>query len=119
MADPWAEHEGFRGPNTNVVKPGRIHYDTFVVFRPYYLCGACKKVMAQDDFQHPEDDDYVCPHVRRAALEKVMDKIIAGTAQKFSMDQLVMESGVVQVTLVWADVDRPKEEGGWSRPSHM
>lgn len=96
-----------------------MHHDTFVTYRPAHLCTFCKKITAKEDFEAPENDDYLCPHVRRTALEDVMNKVSQGEAVNLGMETTTLMSGLVQVTMTWADVDAPKEEAGQQRPKRM
>lgn len=119
MANPWERVEGMRGPNAGVGRLRGMHHDTFVTYRPAHLCSFCKKVTSADDFEPPDKGDYLCPHVRRTDLEAVMDKVSRGEAINMGMESTTLVTGLVQVTLTWAEVDAPKEEAEAPRPRRM
>lgn len=119
MADPWDRVEGMRGPNAQRGRLRGVHHDTFVTYRPSNQCWLCKKVTSKEDFEPPTDTDYVCLHVRRTELEAVMNAVTRGEAVNMGMETITLQSGVVQVTMTWADVDAPKEEAEQQRPRRM
>lgn len=109
----WDDVPGMKGP------PGprppsyvEAHFDTFVVYRPVDACMFCLRAVSEEGFAAPEGE-YICPHVRKAALEDLMMKIERSEVElKFAAQTTTLKNGVVQVTLGWAVPTRTAAQPG-------
>ncbi len=122
MSAPWDTIEGIRGPNPGVPAVRGVHHDTFVTYRPLSACRFCQKRIEKDleaDDYVPPDTEQLCPHVRKDELDTLLARGVREEVIDLRMNTTTLPSGIVQVTVMWSEVDRPKAEVERQRPRRL
>lgn len=124
------------GNRANLQGVGRVHVDTFVVFRRWESCKQCKDDVLgpfldeeEGDFEEeggyprrpkrgpptvelPPDTYYPCPHVQKREYEALVERIQRDNLDYVPPVQTVMKDGSVQITLQWTERPVVQKEGG-------
>lgn len=122
MTAPWDTIEGIRGPNPGGPSVRAVHHDTFVTYRPISACRFCQKRIDQEmkgDNYEPPIEEYLCTHVRKEELDALLARGVRGEVVDIRMNTNTLPSGVVQVTVMWTEIDGPKVEAERRRPSRL
>lgn len=122
MTAPWDQIEGMRGPTPGNAAIRGIKHDTFVTYRPLNQCRFCQRKiddeMATEGYT-PPDTELVCPHVRRRDLDDLLARAVRNEIANLRMNTTTLPSGIVQVTVMWDEIDGRKVEAERHRPTRL
>lgn len=106
--------------------PGTYFCETYVVFRPWDKCTRCKDdilgpIEGRDEAGEivrgaptkdlPDEGDYACPHVSKAAYAVTIQKIKTEKLEYVPPTVTTLATGVVQVTVQWWERGAGEGEG--------
>lgn len=112
--NPWDAIDGMRGPNAQGPQITGVFQDTFVTYRPLNACRYCQKkidIEMETEGYEPPLEEVICPHVRRDELNTLLSRGVKQEVTGITMTPTTLPSGVVQVTVMWAEVSPPKGGG--------
>lgn len=122
--NPWAgQPDAPRGPAHTAARPRvrAARQEVFVIYRPLHACPFCeRRLFAGTDadgnrveppgfLPDPGEEEYLCPHVRRTAYQKLLAESVAETVQILGHTPTTLGNGTVQVLVSWMEVEGPQK----------
>ena len=121
MSTPW-DDIGLRGPVPQGPKITGRKQDTFVTYRPLPACQFCSarlaKEMAEEGFPQPTTE-VICPHTRKADLDALLEREVRGGIVDVKSTITTLPSGIVQITVLWTEIETNPVESARPRPNRL
>lgn len=99
-------------PNIGTAKDGSglelrytSHSAVYVLWRPWWKCGRCKKDIEKDESLLPEVGDYNCPHNNTANYKSIVDRCLSGDFIRQQEEFNTLVDGTRIVHVVWLETD--------------
>jgi len=103
-----------KAPNPNVgeIKEGgglelkyTAHSAVYVLWKPWWKCGRCKRDIEKDETLLPDVGDYNCPHNNTADYKEIVDRCLSGDFIRQQEEFTNLVDGTRTVHIVWLETD--------------
>lgn len=122
MSDVWDTIPGIRGPNNGAAIVTATRHETFVIYRPLHLCRHCTrrldKALETEGYEAPQGEE-ICPHTRKGEYDTILQRQVLGEIVDVRVNQTTLATGLVQVSVMWSEVQRAKGEAERQRPNRL
>ena len=104
---------GYTDPAETRKKRMRVAQDTFLIFRPWQMCGRCQKMVEAGELVLPDDSDLTCRHTRHSEYIALINRLRnaeRGGAMRLSYDEFNNDRGERYAAVAWEEPeDGPNE----------